>query len=164
MALDLFAEHCGTALTRVKFKGLTAPAAPDGVSALLLKPQTFMNLSGQAVREAAAFYRIPPERILVFCDDVNFEVGAMRIRLQGSAGGHKGLASIMEHLGSDAFPRIRIGVGKKPHPDYELTDWVLGKFSPADQDALAPVLERAYEAARLLLAGKTDEAMRRYST
>ena len=122
-----------------------------------------MNLSGEAVGQALSFYKLPPERLIVLCDDVSFDVGRVRIRTRGSHGGHNGLRSIVSVLGSEDFVRIRIGVGKKPRPDYDLADWVLGKFPPADEKALTEQADRLDDAVSLLLAGKSDEAMNRYS-
>ena len=126
MALDFIAEKCGVRVDRARFKSLCADARIGEHRVLLMKPQTFMNLSGEAVREAADFYKIPPENILVLFDDINFDVGVMRIRRNGSDGGHNGIKSIIYQLNSDAFPRVKIGVGKKPSPDYDLADYVLG--------------------------------------
>ena len=117
----------------MKFKALVGEAALGGSRVLLMKPQTFMNLSGEAVRDAAAFYKIPPERIIVLSDDVSLDVGTLRVRAKGSAGGQNGLKNIIYHLGSEDFPRVKIGVGKKPHPDYDLAAWVLGKFTADEQ-------------------------------
>ena len=130
---------------------------------LLLKPETFMNLSGEAVREAAAFYNIPPEKILVLCDDISFDPGRIRIRRNGSHGGHNGLRNISELLGSDAFPRIRIGVGQKPHPEYDLVDWVLGKLPEEDAKKIADRAADFYDAASLIVSGNIEDAMNRYS-
>lgn len=163
MALDHLAAGLGVRIDRARFRALTAEAAIDGVRALLMKPETFMNLSGEAVAEAASFYKIPPENILVLCDDVNFEVGRIRIRRKGSHGGHNGLRNITACLGSEAFPRIRIGVGQKPTPEYDLADWVLGRFPAADETCLAERFGDTDAAVRLILSGRVDEAMNRYS-
>ena len=163
LAMDVLAEKRGIELKQLKFKALTAAATLDGLRVLLMKPQTYMNASGEAVREAADFYRIPPERILVISDDVAQEPGRMRIRRSGSDGGQKGLRSIIEHLGTDAFPRIRIGVGAKPDPACEMADWVLGKIPPEDQKKLFSVFECAAEAAPMILSGRVDEAMSKYN-
>ncbi len=162
--LDTLASRIGTRVTTAKFSALVGEAVVGGRRTLLLKPQTFMNLSGEAVSAAAAFYKIPPENILVICDDVNFEVGHLRIRRNGSHGGHNGLRNIEEKLASRGYARIKIGVGKKPHPDYDLADWVLGRFPKEAQPALADVRTRAAEAAEMILSGRIDEAMNRYST
>lgn len=161
LCVDLLAEQNGFSLKRLKFRSLTADTTLAGHRCLVLKPQTFMNNSGEAVRDAAAFYKIPPERILVIFDDVSLDVGRLRIRRKGTDGGHNGLKSIIYHLNSDAFPRIKIGVGKKPHPDYDLADWVLSSFKTDEQPPLKAALERACEAVPLILDGKIDEAMNR---
>ena len=122
-----------------------------------------MNLSGEAVRDAAAFYKIPPEKILILCDDISFEPGRIRIRRSGSHGGHNGLRNITDQLGSDAFPRIRIGVGQKPHPEYDLVDWVLGKLPPDDAKKIADRAADFFDAATLIASGQIETAMNRYS-
>ncbi len=162
--LDTLAARLGARVTNAKFSALTGEAVVGGQRTLLVKPQTFMNLSGEAVSAAAAFYKIPAENILVICDDVSFDVGALRIRRNGSHGGHNGLRSIEACLGSRAYARIKIGVGKKPHPAYDLADWVLGHFPKESQSTLTEVRGRAADAAELILAGKIDEAMNRFST
>ena len=131
-ALDALAKDLGVTVDRVKFQGLTAQANLDGHKLILLKPTTYMNLSGQSVQAAAKFYKVPPEHILVLSDDISLDPGRLRVRKSGSAGGHNGLKSIIASIGSQDFPRIKIGVGAKPHPDYDLADWVLGVF-PYDQ-------------------------------
>lgn len=161
LCVDLLAEQNGFSLKRLKFRSLTADTTLAGHRCLVLKPQTFMNNSGEAVRDAAAFYKIPPERILVIFDDVSLDVGRLRIRRKGTDGGHNGLKSIIYHLNSDAFPRIKIGVGKKPHLDYDLADWVLSSFKKDEQPPLKAALERACEAVPLILDGQIDEAMNR---
>ena len=163
MAIDRIAEDAGVKISRLKFRALTAEANISGVRVLLMKPQTFMNSSGEAIGEAAAFYKIPPENIIVLHDEISFDVGIMRIRRKGSAGGHNGLKSIIAHLSSDAFPRIKIGVGQKPSADYDLVSWVLGKFPEADIIKLKEELPSVKAAVELMLAGKTEEAMCKYS-
>ena len=138
-------------LDRVKFRGLTAACALNGQKVLLLKPETYMNNSGESVQLAAMYYRIPIERILVFSDDIALPVGKLRVRAEGSAGGHNGLKSIIAHLGSQDFPRIRVGVGAKPHPDYDLADWVLSAFTQEEEKLLAPALDNAAAAALELM-------------
>ena len=127
-ALDVLAGDCGAAVERSRFHAMTGEAMLDGKHILLMKPTTYMNLSGQAVQEAMKFYKLPPERLIVLSDDVSLPVGKMRIRTKGSAGGHNGLKDIILKLGSDSFPRIKFGVGEKPNPEYDLADWVLGQF------------------------------------
>ena len=163
MAIDALAEKCGVRIDRVKFHALTSEATIGGVRVLLMKPTTYMNNSGVAISEAAAFYKIAPENVIVLHDEISFDVGVMRIRRRGSAGGHNGLKSIIAHLGSDAFPRIKIGVGKKPSPEYDLVDFVLGKFSQDDLAKLSEQNGSVIAAVELMLAGKIDEAMNSYS-
>lgn len=148
---------------RVKFKSWVADFDYGGVRVLAMKPTTYMNLSGEAVREAAAFYKIPPERILVVCDDISLPTGKLRLRRSGSAGGHNGLKSIIAQLHSDQFPRLKMGVGQKPHPDYDLADWVLGKFSPADAKIMNEAAERACDAIECLLSQGMDKAMAKFN-
>ena len=128
-----------------------------------MKPVTYMNLSGEAVRQAVQFYKLPPERVLVVCDDVSLPVGRLRLRRSGSAGGHNGLRSIIGQLHSDQFPRLKIGVGQKPHPDYDLADWVLGKFSKEDRKAIDAAVERSLDALQCALSQGIDQAMSRYN-
>ena len=163
MAIDALAEKCGVRIDRVKFHALTSEATIGGVRVLLMKPTTYMNNSGVAISEAAAFYKIAPENVIVLHDEISFDVGVMRIRRRGSAGGHNGLKSIIAHLGSDAFPRIKIGVGKKPSPEYDLVDFVLGKFSQDDLAKLSEQNGSVIASVELMLAGKIDEAMNSYS-
>ena len=163
IAIDLIAEKAGVKLDRVACRGLTGRGSLGGHGVLFLKPETFMNLSGEAVREAAAFYKIPAERVLVLCDDISFEPGRVRIRRSGSHGGHNGLKNITELLGSEAFPRIRIGVGQKPHPEYDLVDWVLGKLSDEDLKKITARAADFFDAATLIVSGEIDQAMNRYS-
>ena len=164
LALDCLADDLGVKVDRLKFKSLCGEAMVGGQRVLLMNPSTYMNNSGQAVTEAMRFYKLTPQQLVVLCDDVTQDVGRIRIRRKGSDGGHNGLKNIIYLTGSDAFARVRIGVGKKPHPDYDLADWVLGKF-PKDQfSTLDEVFERAAQAALLIIQGKIDEAMNRYSS
>lgn len=163
LALDFIAEKCGVKVDRVRFKSLCADTRIGEHRVLLMKPQTFMNLSGEAVRDAADFYKIPPENIIVLFDDINFDVGAMRIRRSGSDGGHNGIKSIIYQLNSDAFPRVKIGVGKKPSPDYDLADYVLGTYSDADKKTLFSAFSRVYDGVELILSGQMDKAMNLYN-
>lgn len=163
LALDLLASRKNLALNRLKYRALTDNAVFSNTRVLLMKPQTYMNLSGEAVGEAARFFRIPPERILVISDDTDLPVGKLRVRRQGSAGGHNGLKSLISHLGSEKFPRVKIGVGNKPHPDYDMADWVLGRFSAAERPLMQAALAQAADAAELILTQGLDEAMSRYN-
>lgn len=129
-----------------------------------MKPQTMMNLSGEAIGEAAKYYKVPAENVIVIYDDISLDVGKTRIRRKGSAGGHNGIKSIISHLGAENFPRVKIGVGKKPNPEYDLAAWVLGRF-PKEQEAdLKSALENSTKAIRLIVAGKIDEAMNKYNS
>ena len=150
-ALDHVAEKWGVRVTKAKFDALTGTGTAAGVKVLLMKPQTFMNLSGDAVRKAADFYKVPPERIIVLFDDISLAPGRLRIRKTGSAGGHNGIKSIIYLTGKDTFPRVKIGVGKKPRPDYDLAAWVLGKFPQEDQKAIDKACEDAVSAAACIL-------------
>lgn len=145
-ALDALAESLGVKVDRVKFQGLMAQATIAGHKVVLLKPTTYMNLSGQSVQAAAKFYQVPPEHIIVLSDDISLEPGRLRVRRNGSAGGHNGLKSIISSIGSQEFPRIKIGVGAKPHPDYDLADWVLGVFPLTEREAMAETYKRAAQA------------------
>ena len=163
LAIDYIAEKLGVKIDRLKFRALTKEASIGGVRVLLMKPETFMNNSGEAIGAAASFYKIPPENVIVLHDEISFNPGIIRIRRKGSAGGHNGLKSIIASLGSDAFPRIKIGVGQKPTPDYDLVNWVLGKFSSSDIEKLSEVYPNIYSATELMLVGKIDDAMCKYS-
>lgn len=162
-ALDVLAKDAGVTLDKKQFKALTATAVIEGQKVLLLFPQTFMNLSGEAVQAAMAFYKLSPAQLLVFSDDIALDVGGVRVRKKGSDGGQKGLRDIIARVGTDEFPRIRIGVGKKPHPAYDLADWVLSKYKKDELPLMAEAFDKAAAAARLVIAGKIDEAMNKYS-
>lgn len=164
LCVDMLAEKHGFTVKKLKFHSLLGDAVLGGHRCLILKPQTYMNLSGEAVREAAAFYKIPPERILVLFDDISLDVGKLRIRRKGTDGGHNGVKNIIYHLANDQFPRIKIGVGKKPHPDYDLADWVLSEFKKEEEAPLKSALENACAAVELLLDGEIDKAMNLYNS
>jgi len=159
MAMDYIADKLEIKIERSKFSSLCADTVVGGKRVLFIKPQTFMNLSGQAVHEAAEFYKIKPENIIILCDDIALDVARLRVRRNGSDGGHNGLKSIICQLDNSDFPRIRIGVGKKPHPDYDLIDWVLGKFSDDDIKALNGAFPNVYSGLLKILDGNIDEAM-----
>ena len=163
LAIDHMAAKWGATIDRVKFHSTVGEATVGGVRVLLMKPTTLMNNSGVAVGEAAAFYKIPPERVLILHDEISFDPGMIRIRRKGSAGGHNGLKSIIAHLSSDGFPRVKIGVGKKPSPEYDLVDFVLGKFSEADLAAISARFPDIAAAAEDIIAGNIDGAMNKYS-
>lgn len=162
-AVELLAKDAGVKIDRAKFRGLTRSCALAGQKALLLKPETFMNCSGEAVQLAAMFYKVPIDHILILSDDISLPVGKIRVRAEGSAGGHNGLKSVIARLGSQEFPRIRIGVGAKPHPDYDLADWVLSNFSPVEEKALAPAIEHAAAAALELIQRGPQAAAAKYN-
>ena len=162
-AMEALARRLGCPLDRVKFQGRMGQCAHGGQKLVLLLPQTFMNLSGNAVAEAVRFYRLPPGRVLVLCDDISLEPGRLRVRGSGSAGGHNGLKSIIARLGSQDFPRVKIGVGAKPHPDYDLADWVLSTFSQQEEKALAPIWDQAGEAALAVLTLGVEQAASRFN-
>ena len=162
-AVDALAKEAGVKIDRAKFQALTAQATVGGVRVLLMKPQTYMNLSGVAVKQAASFYKVPPERVLVLFDDIDLDVGRLRIRRNGSAGGHNGIKSIISSLGSQEFPRIKIGVGAKPHPDYDLADWVLSRFTLAEQKLLDPAIEHAAEAVPVIFTQGIERASSQFN-
>lgn len=163
MAIDTLADSLGVTIDRAQFHSLTARAEIDGVKVLLMKPQTLMNLSGLAVQEAAMFYKLAPEQIVVISDDINLTPGKLRIRPNGSAGGQNGLKDIIKCLGSENFLRVRVGVGQKPHPEYDLAKWVLSRFSDEDMKTMKPAFEDAGKAAALIAAGDLQRAMNLYS-
>ena len=161
---DLLADKNGVKINKIQFKAVTASIDLEGHKCLLMKPQTFMNNSGEAVREAASFYKIPPERIIIVFDDISLPCGKMRIRRKGSDGGHNGMKSIIYQMNSDAMPRIKLGIGQKPHPDYELADWVLSSFKKDELDALRDAAENACAAAVLMVNGETEKAMSSFNS
>ena len=162
-AIDLLAEKAGVRIDRARFRALTRQAELGGQKVLLVKPQTFMNASGEAVQLAAMYYRVPISQILILSDDISLPVGRLRVRAEGSAGGHNGLKSVIACLGSQEFPRIRIGVGEKPHPDYDLADWVLSRFTPDEESALKPALSRAADAAEDLIRNGVQSAAAKFN-
>jgi len=163
LVADALGERLGKPIQRLKFRSLTNVVEYGGCRVLIMKPTTYMNLSGEAVREACQFYKLPPERVLVVSDDVSLPVGRLRLRRSGSAGGHNGLRSIIGQLHSDQFPRLKIGVGEKPHPDYDLADWVLGKFSKEDRKTMDQTVEQALDAIECVFSQGIDQAMRKYN-
>ena len=160
---DKLAEKYRTDIKRIRFKAMTGTLEMDGHKVLVIKPNTYMNLSGTALQEAAAFYKVAPDHCLVVSDDVSLDPGRLRLRRNGSAGGHNGLKSIINMLGSQDFPRVKIGVGKKPHPDYDLADWVLGKFTPEDQKLIDKAGDTACEAIECIITKGMDRAMNLYN-
>ena len=164
LAIDLLAIKEGFDVKKLRHHALTADVNINGKRCLVMKPQTMMNNSGEAVGEAARFYKIPAENVIIIYDDISLDVGQTRIRRKGSAGGHNGIKSIIAHLGSEDFPRIKVGVGKKPTPEYDLVNWVLGRF-PKEQEAdLKSALENTASAVRLMVDGQIDKAMNLYNS
>ena len=163
MAADLLSEREGIKLNKLRYRALTGEMTLGGQRVLVLKPQTYMNLSGEAVKLAGGFYKIPPERVLVISDDVSLPLGKLRIRASGSAGGHNGLKNIIAHLRTDAFPRIRVGVGAPAHPEHEMVDWVIGNFTGEERKVVRQAVERAADAAECLIAHGVGEAQNRYN-
>ena len=160
---DLLAGLLKTKIDRLKFKALTRMVNYNGMKVLLVQPQTYMNLSGAAVSALATYYKVKPERILVIFDDISLPVGRIRIRKDGSAGGHNGIKSIIQSLGTDQFPRVKVGVGAKPHPDYDLADWVLSKFTAQEEKDLGPAMENAAKAALMVMDQGTEKAASAYN-
>lgn len=161
--IDRLADRMNIKVTKLKFKGLYGDGMVGGVRCLLLKPQTFMNLSGESVGEIAKFYKIPPQNVIVAFDDVSLNIGELRIRKKGSAGGHNGIKSIIAHLGSENFPRIKIAIGPKTHPQMDLADFVLGRITGEDEVKLADAIDRAVDAVAFMVQGKTDQAMNQFN-
>ena len=163
MAADALAKKLNVRIDRARFKALTGRCEIGGESVLLMKPQTYMNLSGEAAAQAAAFYKIPPERVLVVSDETALPIGALRVRTKGSAGGHNGLKSLIACLGTENFPRIRLGVGAPPHPDYDMADWVLSAFKNQDAEQMAASADRAAEAVICYISEGPERAMNRFN-
>lgn len=162
-ALDRLAQALNVKVDKLKFQGLYTQTTYNGIKLYLLKPQTYMNLSGKSVVQLSAFFKIPPQRIIVLFDDISLAPGRLRVRAEGSAGGHNGIKSIIQELGSQDFPRVKIGVGAKPNPDYDLADWVLGSFSALDEKAMAVSLENAGQAALAIIGKGVPEAANRFN-
>lgn len=163
MAVEALEKRLGFSCDRHKFKAKVATVSIGGKGCLVMKPETFMNLSGDAVEEAMDFYKIPLENIIVIFDDISLEPGQLRIRRKGSAGGHNGIKSIIAQCGGEEFPRIKLGVGKKPRPDYDLAKWVLSRFGEEDRAKLEEAAEKACDALELMVQGKISDAMNRFN-
>ena len=163
MAIDSIAETLGVRIDRLKFLALTAECRIGTEKCLLMKPQTYMNNSGDAIGQAARFYKVPPENVIIIFDDISLEPGKIRIRRKGSSGGHNGLKSIIAHLGSDNFPRVKIGVGDRLNPDKSLADHVLGTFSKSDIKELEQLFPKVFDSVKLIVSNNTGEAMNRYN-
>ena len=164
IVIDMLAEECSCAVTKLKFKSLYGTAQIGDKKCILMKPQTYMNNSGEAVRDAAAFYKIPAERIIVVSDDISIDVGKLRIKRKGSDGGHNGLKSIIYQIQSDNFARIKMGVGKKPHPEYDLAAWVLSRFKNDEVEPLKSAAKNACDAIKLIVGEKIDMAMNKFNS
>ena len=162
-AIDILAKNLGCKVDKAKFQGLYGQVSYKGSKLLLLKPMTYMNLSGRSVLQLSAYFHVPPQRIIVMFDDISLEPGRLRIRGDGSAGGHNGIKSIISELGSQDFPRVKIGVGAKAHPEQDLADWVLSTFSASEEKALASALERAADAALSIIDLGVAAAANRYN-
>ena len=162
-AVDLLAEKLGVRIDKLKFQGLYCQTNYNGVKLFLLKPQTYMNLSGRSVLQLSAYFNVPPQRIIVMFDDISLEPGRLRLRADGSAGGHNGIKSIIQEVGSQAFPRVKIGVGAKPNPNYDLADWVLSSFSALEEKALAVSLNNAADAALSIIDKGVPETANRFN-
>lgn len=163
MAGDEMERKLGVSINKMRFRALTATASISGEKVLLMKPQTFMNLSGEAVSQAVRFYKISPEHVIVVSDEVSLPVGKIRIRRSGSAGGHNGLKNIIQNLGTDNFPRIRMGVGAAPHPDYDMADWVLGTFKNQDAEDMAEAAKKVCAAIESYIIDGPDRAMNKFN-
>ena len=163
LCMDVLADKHSVKVTQLKFRALVGLGTLGGQRCVFMKPNTYMNESGRAVGECARFYHVPPENILVICDDVSFNPGILRIRRKGSSGGQKGVNNIIEHLGSEDFPRIKLGVGNKPHPDYDIADWVLSNMSTDELKALRAACGDACKAVELIVRGEIEQAMGKYS-
>ena len=161
--VDILAEKLHCKVDKAKFQGLYGQCTYQGKKLLLLKPQTYMNLSGKSVLQLSAYFHVPPQRIIVIFDDISLEPGRLRVRPDGSAGGHNGIKSIIQELGSQDFPRVKVGVGAKPNPAYDLADWVLSTFSASEEKALGPALERAADAALCIMEKGVPETANRYN-
>ena len=159
LAIDYLLNRHSVSCDRLKFNALIGEIKLGGIRALLMKPQTFMNLSGTAIKQACDFYKIPPENVIVLSDDASFDIGKLRIRKGGSAGGHNGLKNIIECLGTDAFPRVKLGVGQKPSPDYDIADWVLARIPKESEKTFLKLLEYIPSILELMLTGNTEKAM-----
>lgn len=162
-AIDVLADKLSCKVDKGKFQGLYGQVNWGGKKLFLLKPLTYMNLSGRSVLQLSAYFNIPPQRIIVLFDDISLEPGRLRIRPDGSAGGHNGIKSIIAEIGSQAFPRVKIGVGGKPNPEYDLVDWVLSSFSASEEKALASALDRAADAALCIIDHSVSEAANRFN-
>ena len=163
ISVEFIADELGVKMNRIKFKSTVGEAVIAGKRCLLMKPSTYMNLSGQAVTEAMNFYKIPPERTVIIFDDISLDVGSLRVRRKGSDGGQNGMKNIIYLSGSQDFPRVKVGIGKKPHPDYDLKDWVLSRFTDSDKKLITAILPDIKRSVELIVSGEIDTAMNLYN-
>ena len=163
ISVEYIADELGVKMNRIKFKSTVGEAVIAGKRCLLMKPSTYMNLSGQAVTEAMNFYKIPPERTVIIFDDISLDVGSLRVRRKGSDGGQNGMKNIIYLSGSQDFPRVKVGIGKKPHPDYDLKDWVLSRFTDSDKKLITAILPDIKRSVELIVSGEIDTAMNLYN-
>ena len=164
LAIDRIADKLGCDVNKIKYKSFIGTCTVNGAKVMLMKPTTYMNNSGQAISEAMNYYKLDIEHVVIVYDDISLEPGKLRIRRKGSDGGHNGIKSIIYLTGDDTFPRIKMGVGKKPHPKYDLADWVLSRFSPDDRKKLGEAADNACECIEMIVGGRIDEAMNRYNS
>lgn len=164
IAVDYMAKELGVEIGKKKFDSLTAEATLAGEKVLLMKPQTYMNLSGVAIEKAASFYKIPPENVIVIFDDISLPVGKLRIRRKGTHGGHNGIRSIIDYLQSENFPRIKVGIGERPNPNYDLADWVLSTFKEDELKGIEEMASHCVDIAKLIIEGKIEQAMGKYNS
>lgn len=163
LAADALEKRCGVKINKLRYRALSGEVRLAGQRVLVIKPQTYMNLSGEAVKLAGGFYKIPPDHVLVISDDVSLPLGKLRIRAGGSAGGHNGLKNIIAHLGTDQFPRIKVGVGAPAHPEHEMVDWVIGKFTPQERKTVDEAIEKVLDAVECIVEKGVGEAQNRYN-
>lgn len=164
MVIDAMAERLGTEIKKFKFKSLCSDVTINGKHCVLMKPETYMNNSGQAISEAMQFYKLDIEHVIIIYDDISLEPGTLRIRRKGSDGGHNGIKSIIYLTGENTFPRIKMGVGKKPHPKFDLADWVLSRFNKEDMEKIQEACKKACDSIELMVSGKIDEAMNKFNS
>ena len=163
LTADALEKRYGVKINKLRYRALTGEVKIGGQRVLVIKPQTYMNLSGEAVKLAGGFYKIPPDHVLVISDDVSLPLGKLRIRAGGSAGGHNGLKNIIAHLGTDQFPRIKVGVGAPAHPDHEMVDWVIGNFTPQERKTVDEAIEKVLDAVECLREKGVSETQNRFN-
>ncbi len=163
LTADALEKRYGVKINKLRYRALTGEVKIGGQRVLVIKPQTYMNLSGEAVKLAGGFYKIPPDHVLVISDDVSLPLGKLRIRAGGSAGGHNGLKNIIAHLGTDQFPRIKVGVGAPAHPDHEMVDWVIGNFTPQERKTVDEAIEKVLDAVECLIEKGVSETQNRFN-